>query len=133
MFDGQHGKFQFAFQQNSGRRAEALEDCAGAQDQQSLDQPRIVSSAQRSLERHQYGDNNRGRAQIRIYRIPEPQPLDATTGPAESWVGVYPDGPHDAEALLVSTAGQLYVVTKEDTSRAAIAKSCGCRWCRKCL
>ena len=48
------------------------------------------------------GDNNRSRAQIRIYRIPEPQPLDATTGLAESWVGVYPDGPHDAEALLVS-------------------------------
>jgi|ERR1051326_633075 hypothetical protein len=69
------------------------------------------------------GDNDHNRAEIVIYRIPEPQltPADATstkarprtTEPAEAFRFVYPDGKHDAETLMVQpTTGNVYIVTK---------------------
>ena len=58
------------------------------------------------------GDNNRARQRITVYRVPEPQPGDAMTAPAEALDAVYPDGPHDAEALIVTSADDLFIVTK---------------------
>jgi hypothetical protein len=69
------------------------------------------------------GDNDSKRSEIVVYRIPEPQltPADKnttpkrprTTDPAEAIRLAYPDGAHDAEALLVHpTTGNLYIVTK---------------------
>lgn len=58
------------------------------------------------------GDNNRSRQRITVYRVPEPQASDAMTRPAEAFDAVYPDGPHDAEALFVTSADDLFVVTK---------------------
>jgi len=69
------------------------------------------------------GDNDRKRNDIVVYRIPEPQltaadkntttKRPATTEPAETIRLAYPDGKHDAEALLVHPAtGNLYIVTK---------------------
>ena len=69
------------------------------------------------------GDNNAKRSEIVVYRIPEPDLKTAnrnsskssplTTESAEALRLTYPDGQHDAEALLVHPAtGNLYLVTK---------------------
>ena len=61
------------------------------------------------------GDNGRERSSIRLLRVPEPDPsrpgeLEAV----QTLELVYPDGPHNAEALLVDeTNGVLVIVTKE--------------------
>ena len=67
------------------------------------------------------GDNARTRASVQIYRVSEPAVNPAATpGPPQTLGGVatltltYPDGPHDAEALIVDpTTGELFVVTKD--------------------
>jgi hypothetical protein len=69
------------------------------------------------------GDNNEARPDIVVYRVPEPdlknttkdsskaRPL--TTEPAQAIRLKYPDGKHDAEALLVHpTTGNIYIMTK---------------------
>ena len=66
------------------------------------------------------GDNNRGRRQITIYRVPEPRPEDKATAPAEALHAVYPDGPRDAEALFVAPSGQLFVISKADARTTAL-------------
>ena len=48
-----------------------------------------------------------------VYRVPEPGPGSAPTAPAARLTLRYPDGPHDAEALLVDPrGGTLAIVTK---------------------
>jgi hypothetical protein len=65
------------------------------------------------------GDNDATRKQITVYRIPEPK-----AGAAAKVTGVYratyPDGAHDAEALLAGPDGALYIVTKGDTGSVAL-------------
>lgn len=62
------------------------------------------------------GDNRGNRSEVAVVRVREPQPTGnpgATTGPATVFRLAYPDGPHDAEALLVSPrTGRLWLVTK---------------------
>lgn len=59
------------------------------------------------------GDNAENRRAVRIYRVPEPGPTDAATAPAVARELVYPDGPHDAEALLADPLRrELVIVTK---------------------
>lgn len=69
------------------------------------------------------GDNGAARPDIVVYRVAEPDLKTAnknstkakpnTTEPAEAIRLRYPDGKHDAEALLVHpTTGNLYLVTK---------------------
>ena len=59
------------------------------------------------------GDNQRARTEIFVYRVTEPA-LTATSADAEKITLRYPDGAHDAEALMVDPVGkQLVVVTKE--------------------
>ncbi len=59
------------------------------------------------------GDNDRDRSSIDVYRVREPRAGDAATAPAERLRLHYPDGPHDAETLLVDPQrGDLIVVTK---------------------
>ncbi len=70
------------------------------------------------------GDNNEARAEIVVYRVPEPtlntatrkltKSKPGTTAPAEAIRLKYPDGAHDAEALLVHPqTGNIYIVTKK--------------------
>jgi hypothetical protein len=66
------------------------------------------------------GDNDARRRHITIYRVPEPNPEERATLPAEAFHATYPDGPHDAEALFVTTTGDLYVVTKGETGHIAL-------------
>jgi len=69
------------------------------------------------------GDNNEARDEIVVYRVAEPALTAATrkstkarpasTEPAEAIRLKYPDGKHDAEALLVHpTTGNIYIVNK---------------------
>ncbi len=61
------------------------------------------------------GDNNHDRASIEVVRVPEPDPSAATrvTAPPAVLTLTYPDGPHDAEALLVDPDdGTVVIVTK---------------------
>jgi len=69
------------------------------------------------------GDNGGALSEVVVYRIPEPiiQPADAdskktkpqSTEAAEAIRLRYPDGKHDAEALLVHpVTGNIYIVTK---------------------
>jgi hypothetical protein len=59
------------------------------------------------------GDNGAKRPGLRVYEVREPTVLQDDS---VSWRRIdlrYPDGPHDAEALLREPSGQLFVVTKE--------------------
>lgn len=67
------------------------------------------------------GDNDEQRSEIVVYRVAEPvlnnpastRSRPGITEPAEAIRLQYPDGKHDAEALLVHPAsGHLYIVTK---------------------
>lgn len=58
------------------------------------------------------GDNDRQRNDIALVRFPEPA-LGATSTAADVFPLRYPDGPHNAETLVVDEAGAVYVITKE--------------------
>lgn len=67
------------------------------------------------------GDNRARYPSVRIYRVPEPhvdpaQPFDhMPLGPAAEIELVYPDGPRDAETLLVDPQTRdIYIITKRD-------------------
>lgn len=66
------------------------------------------------------GDNNATRSDIIVYRVAEPEPKAVATEPAESFHAIYPDGPHDAEALFVTPEGRLFIVTKGDAGPIAL-------------
>ena len=69
------------------------------------------------------GDNSSSRSSITVYRVPEPDPHDAArdTEQATAIELTYPNGAHDAEALMVQPGtGDLYVVTKELSGRALV-------------
>lgn len=79
------------------------------------------------------GDNGRNREEVIVYRFPEPKilPEDAgstgaspqATEPAEPLYLRYPDGKHNAEALLVHPqTGDLYIVTKKQDGAAGVYK-----------
>ncbi|HPC95507.1 MAG TPA: hypothetical protein PLU87_11225 [Sedimentisphaerales bacterium] len=67
------------------------------------------------------GDNLAAYPSVRVYRVPEPdlgaiQPFgEIPIGPAQTIELTYPDGPRDAETLLVDPLTQdIYVITKRD-------------------
>ena len=66
------------------------------------------------------GDNNASRKQITIYRLSEPAASGESTAQAEALHATYPDGAQDAEALLTSPDGRLFVVTKGETGAVAL-------------
>jgi hypothetical protein len=73
------------------------------------------------------GDNDAARPEVAVYRVPEPDPAGgpAVSAPAARLVLRYPDGPHDAEALLVDPrSGALVIVTKSfaGAARAYVAQ-----------
>ncbi len=60
------------------------------------------------------GDNRARRDSIAVFRLAEP---DISAGadaavPADEWRYTYPDGPHNAEGMMVDTDGSVLVVTK---------------------
>lgn len=60
------------------------------------------------------GDNNGVWPEVSVYEVPEPARLRDMTVPAVRYRLRYPDGAHDAEAVLVNPrSNRLYVATKE--------------------
>ena len=66
------------------------------------------------------GDNDAERKRITIYRFQEPSRAEASVAVKDVFHATYPDGAHDAEALLVTPAGGLLIVTKGDTGAVAL-------------
>ncbi len=63
------------------------------------------------------GDNSRIRTYLKIHRVPEPDVTlgdhTITTDGYDTMTVVYPDEPHDCEALVVDSHGYIYLLTKE--------------------
>jgi hypothetical protein len=67
------------------------------------------------------GDNDAKRKRITVYRLPEPAAgVSGQVQVTGVFHATYPDGPHDAETLLVTPDGTLIVVTKGDTGPVAL-------------
>jgi hypothetical protein len=66
------------------------------------------------------GDNQSERHAVTLYRVAEPPATAAATAPAEVFTATYPDGPHDAEAVFVTGAGDVYLITKSSAKRSAL-------------
>jgi hypothetical protein len=70
------------------------------------------------------GDNASQRPDVVVYRLREPRAAGTSpraTGRAQALALRYPDGAHDAEALLVSpTSGGLFIVTKDLSGKAGV-------------
>ena len=66
------------------------------------------------------GDNSAGRSEITIYRVPEPAKAGGSAQVNGVFRASYPDGAHDAEALLAAPDGTLHIVTKGDTGHVAL-------------
>jgi hypothetical protein len=64
------------------------------------------------------GDNRRSRPDVSVFQFREPTRLADATVPARWYRFTYPDGPHDAEALLVDPDGRIMVATKEISGAA---------------
>jgi len=68
------------------------------------------------------GDNNEEREFVTVYYFDDPRASGLTVS-YRAWDFTYPDGPHDAEALLVNEKGRLYIVTKGAEGGVYIAPS----------
>ena len=66
------------------------------------------------------GDNDAARKRITVYRVPEPADGNGAVAVTDVFHATYPDGAHDAEALLVGSDGRLHVVTKGETGPIAL-------------
>ena len=60
------------------------------------------------------GDNNANHDQIRVHRFAEPDPAGDRTVEVTTATFTYPDGPHNAEAMVVGPDGLPVVLTKEE-------------------
>jgi hypothetical protein len=78
------------------------------------------------------GDNAKTRASIQVYRVLEPAVDTSVTTPPppQTLTGVakltfvYPDGPHDAEALLVDpSSGEVFILTKDFSGIAQVFRA----------
>jgi hypothetical protein len=69
------------------------------------------------------GDNAARRRSITVYRVAEPAAGATQTERAETMRATYPDGPQDAETLLVLPSGHLLIVTKGETGAVALYRS----------
>lgn len=60
------------------------------------------------------GDNRRERPHLTVYRVLEPDPAtDSVAVILDSLQIAYPDGPRDAESMVVSGTGSIWIVSKE--------------------
>ena len=72
------------------------------------------------------GDNKGNRREMVIYRVPEPEPAaarggTASTAMAEAFRFVYPEGPHNTEAMLVHPeTGEVLLITKEPDGHSLV-------------
>jgi hypothetical protein len=66
------------------------------------------------------GDNNAQRNSVRVFYFSNPR-ANGLTVSYHAYDFAYPDGPHNAETLLVNDSGRLFIVTKDDKEGAVYA------------
>lgn len=121
--DSGDGPFVYAFDRAGRSRGTWHVEGASARDWEDIAAGPGPESGLTYLYAGDIGDNEAKRETVVVYRFPEPEarPEDASTtganpratAPAEAIRLKYPDGPHNAEALLVHpTSGDLYIVSK---------------------
>jgi len=66
------------------------------------------------------GDNNAQRNSVRVFFFSNPR-ANGLTVSYHAYDFRYPDGPHNAETLLVNDSGRLFIVTKDDKEGAVYA------------
>ncbi|HEX8722546.1 MAG TPA: hypothetical protein VF736_18160 [Pyrinomonadaceae bacterium] len=122
--DSGDGPFVYAFDRRGRARGKWRVSGAQALDWEDIAAGPGPAAGRSYLYAGDIGDNERGREFVVVYRFPEPQVTEGAQGgaretePAEAIRLKYPDGAHNAEALLVHPrTGDLYVVTK--TAEAA--------------
>lgn len=131
--DSGDGPFVYAFDRTGKSRGTFRVIDAKAYDWEDIAIGPGPAAARSYLYVGDIGDNAMARSEIIVYRFPEPAPLGAdaskskrdatTTEPAEAIRLKYPDGAHDAEALMVHpSTGDLYVVTKTIEAAAGVYK-----------
>lgn len=99
----------FAIAASGATRATLSLRCASAHDWED-----ISSGPDHTLWVGDIGDNARARATIQVYRFREPRALSSGAVKCRRFTLAYPDGAHDAEALLVHPrTGRLLVVSKD--------------------
>ena len=122
--DSGDGPFVYAFDERGRSRGVWKVNGAKARDWEAIAAGPGPESTKNYLYIGDIGDNGERRAEIIVYRVPEPtiasgdeqstkrKPL--STQSTEIIRLRYPDGPHDAEALMVHPhSGHIYVVTKQ--------------------
>jgi hypothetical protein len=60
------------------------------------------------------GDNDAERERVTVYRVQEPSAGASSAAVQDVFHAKYPDGPQDAETILVTPGGEVFVVTKGD-------------------
>ncbi len=132
--DSGDGAFLYAFDRAGRKRGVWKVSGAEARDWEDIAAGPGPRRDQSYLYVGDIGDNLRRRETITVYRLPEPlinsagvsstkkNPLATET--AEAIRLKYPDGKHDAEALMVHPAtGDLYVVTKMSLGASGVYKA----------
>lgn len=119
--DSGDGPVVYAFDRKGRSRGTWHVEGASARDWEDMAAGPGPVQGQSYLYAGDIGDNGREREFVVVYRFPEPE-LSATqaaprearpTQPAEALRLKYPDGAHNAEALVVHpTTGDLYIITK---------------------
>ena len=132
--DSGDGPFLYAFDNRGARRGTWRVSGAGARDWEDVAAGPGPKQGASYLYIGDIGDNRGLRKEVVVYRVPEPTILPAdvnsrrstprTTEAAETIRLRYPDGSHDAEALLVHPAtGDIYLITKITFGSPAIYKA----------
>jgi hypothetical protein len=65
------------------------------------------------------GDNTARRDRITIHRLGEPS-TESSVSVTDTFHATYPDGAHDAETLLITPDGTLFIVTKGETDAVGL-------------
>lgn len=76
------------------------------------------------------GDGAHGRREIGIYRLAEPDPAEPTLQQTEHLRATYPDGPHNAEAMLVDDGGNVWIITKGERGGPRVYRLPASAWQR---
>jgi hypothetical protein len=131
--DSGDGPFIYAFDRKGKHRGVWKVAGARAQDWEDMALGPGPARGRSYIYAGDIGDNSKRRDHIVVYRVAEPQitakdssstvknPRD--TEPAEAIRLKYPDGKHDAEALMVHpSTGDLYIVTKAMGAAAGVYK-----------
>lgn len=124
--DSGDGPFLYAFDAEGRRRGTWRVAGAKAVDWEDIAAGPGPQAGRAYLYVGDIGDNGRARSHVSVYRIPEPAAAAERQGanetePAEEIRLKYPDGAHNAEALLVHPqTGDIYVVVKNSEAACGV-------------